>query len=455
VPVTLEDFVAHLPDHSYIFIPTRATWNATGVNAAVSPVPVLGKNGKPVLNKSGPNKGQPKKVPATGYIDKNRPVHHLTWWPGLPMMIKDQLIIDDAWVKRKGVTTFNLYRPPSIQHGDPKKADRWLDLVHKVYPNDGMRIIRFLAHRVQHPMVKINHALLMGGFPGIGKDTIIVPARRAVGEWNAKNATPTQMFARFNRFFKSVLLVVPEVRDLGDLNRYSFYEHTKICLATPPNTITIDEKHMPEYDVVNCCGIIFTTNHKTDGIYLPADDRRHDVIWSDITKEDFTKDFWTKMYAWYDNGGDTHVAAYLAAHDISKFDPKEPPPKTPAFWAIVDANRAPEEGELLDVIDKLGNPDAFTLEDIKRQALGGDLYEFFEDRRNRRAIPHRLEDANYIPVRNPDADSGLWRINDKRQTVYASSALSAGDQVKAIRKMQRAREQDAKEKKSKQKVAFS
>ena len=59
--VTLEDFIAHLPDHSYIFIPTRATWNAPGVNAAIPPVPVLGKNGKPVMNKSGPNKGQPKK----------------------------------------------------------------------------------------------------------------------------------------------------------------------------------------------------------------------------------------------------------------------------------------------------------------------------------------------------------------------------------------------------------
>jgi hypothetical protein len=32
--------------------------------------------------------------------------------------------------------------------------------------------------------------------------------------------------------------------------------------------------------VFNCLGFIITTNYKTDGIYLPADDRRHYVAWS-------------------------------------------------------------------------------------------------------------------------------------------------------------------------------
>jgi len=39
--------------------------------------------------------------------------------------------------------------------------------------------------------------------------------------------------------------------------------------------------------VLNVCGVVITTNHKTDGIYLPADDRRHYVAWSDLAKEDF------------------------------------------------------------------------------------------------------------------------------------------------------------------------
>ena len=66
------------------------------------------------------------------------------------------------------------------------------------------------------------------------------------------------------------------------------------------------------------------------------------------------------------SGGDRHVAAYLAELDISAFDPKAPPPKTPAFWDIVDANRAPEDAELADVLDEMGNPDAVTLDPRSR-----------------------------------------------------------------------------------------
>ena len=47
-------------------------------------------------------------------------------------------------------------------------------------------------------------------------------------------------------------------------------------------------------------------------MYLPPDDRRHYVAWSERVKEDFGPDYWNKLFRWYDNGGDRHVAAYLA-----------------------------------------------------------------------------------------------------------------------------------------------
>ena len=116
--------------------------------------------------------------------------------------------------------------------------------------------------------------------------------------------------------------------------------------AAPPDVLRVDEKNLREYSVINCCGVIITTNHKTDGIFLPRDDRRHFVAWSVLEKEGFSSDYWAKLWAYYENGGDRHVATYLAQLDISKFDPKAPPPKTAAFWDIVDVNRAPEDAEL-------------------------------------------------------------------------------------------------------------
>jgi len=58
----------------------------------------------------------------------------------------------------------------------------------------------------------------------------------------------------------------------------------KSYLAAPPDVLRVNEKHLREYYVMNCCGVIITTNHKADGIYLPADDRRHFVAWSSLAK---------------------------------------------------------------------------------------------------------------------------------------------------------------------------
>ena len=88
------------------------------------------------------------------------------------------------------------------------------------------------------------------------------------------------MLGRFNGFLKAVILRISEARDLGEFDRFQFYDHMKSYTASPPDTLRIDEKNLREYAILNCCGVIITTNHKTDGIFLPADDRRHFVAWS-------------------------------------------------------------------------------------------------------------------------------------------------------------------------------
>ena len=154
---------------------------------------------------------------------------------------------------------------------------------------------------------------------------------------------------------------------------------------------------------------LITTNHKTDGIYLPSDDRRHYVAWSDFIKEDFSREFWDRIWSWYAGGGMSHVAAYLATHDISGFNPKAPPPKRPAFWEIVSTNQAPEDSELADVIDVIGKPAALTVKQLIAAAKGATA-EWLSERKNRRALPHRLERCGYVSVRNPEAKDGIWKI---------------------------------------------
>lgn len=435
--VTLDDFRAYMPMHNYIYTPTREAWPGSSVNARLGSIPLFNADGTPRLN----NKGDQEEISAGLWLDRNKPVEQMTWAPGLPMLIKDRLISEGGWIERQKVTCLNLYRPPLIIRGDAAKAQRWCDHLRKVYPNDADHMEQWFAHRVQRPQDKINHGLVIGGRQGIGKDTILEPVKRSVGPWNFIEVSPSQIMGRFNGYLKSVILRVSEARDLGDVNRYQFYDHMKAYMAAPPDVLRVDEKYLREHYVLNCTGVVITTNHKADGIYLLADDRRHYVAWSELTKEDFADDYWRSLWHYYDAGGDRDVAAYLAELDISSFDAKEPPPKTAAFWEIVDANSAPEESELSDIIDKLGNPDALTIAEVVEACpFGSDFRPWLQERKNRRAIPHRFETCNYVPVRNEDTKQAQWVINGVRQVIYAKACLTFKQRYEAAVRHQGAEE---------------
>ena len=428
--VSIDDFRAYMPMHNYIYIPSREMWPAISINSRIAPIPLFKKNGEPVVD----GEGRQKKLRASHWLARHRPVEQMTWAPGAPMLIKDKLMVDGGWIEHRRVTCFNLYRPPTIKRGSAAEAGMWLDHVHRVFGDDAEHIIQWLAHRVQRPQEKINHALVLGGNQGVGKDTLLEPAKQAIGPWNFQEVSPTQTIGRFNGFLKSVILRVSEARDLGDTDRYKFYDHMKAYTAAPPDVLRVDEKHLREHSILNCCGVIITTNYKTDGIYLPADDRRHFVAWTDLTKDDFTPEYWDALWSWYESGGIQHAAAYLATLDLSTFNAKAPPPKSQAFWDIVDASRAPEDSELADAIDAMGAPDALTIAGIAVRA-DGSLTEWLSDRKNRRIIPHRLETCGYTPVRNDTAESGLWVIGGKRQVVYAKKNLSQRERFAAAREL--------------------
>ena len=431
--VTIDDFAAYMPMHVYIFKPSREIWVGASVNARLPRMPLLDQYGQPLLDKN----GKIIRISPTTWLDRNRPVEQMTWCPGLPMLIADRLVVAGGWIERADVTNFNLYRPPRLKLGEATQVEPWLNHVNEIYSEDATHIVRWLAHRVQRPAEKINHALVLGGAQGIGKDTLLEPVKYAVGPWNFQDISPTHLLGRFNGFVKSVILRISEARDLGDVDRFSFYDRTKIYTAAPPDVLRVDEKNLREYYVFNCLGPVITTNHKTDGIYLPADDRRHYVAWSQRTKEEFSPEYWNKLWAWYGTDGFGHVAAYLAELDLTDFDAKAPPPKTAAFWDIVNANSAPEDAELADVLEGLGNPEAVTLGQITEQAIatGTEAAEWLMERKNRRAIPHRMERCGYMPVRNPDAEDGRWKLQDKRLVIYAKAQLSLRDQIAAARRL--------------------
>lgn len=447
--IKVADFQAFLPEHKYIYIPTRDLWSSVAVNSQLAPVPLLDKYGRQLLGPSTKNKagdevsGEPEFMTANVWLDKHQSVEQVTWAPGLPMLIRDRLIQDGGWFDHPGASCFNLYRPPTIKHGDFMLAGPWLDHVKRVYPDDWDHIIKVLAHHVQHPETKVNHNLVLGGNVGVGKDTLLAPAVQAVGPWNCSEVSPDNLFEPFNEYLKAVLMRVSEARDIGDVSKFQLYERMKVIGAAPPETLRVNEKNKPAHHVVNIVGAIITTNHKTNSLYLPADDRRHYVAWSDVQHSDFDSSpgagdaskYFDDLWNWYQQeNGFEHVTAFLATLDLTDFNPKAPPFKTPAFWAIVDANRPGEESEISDLLETIGNPPVVTLEWMG-QCAQGDLQNFFRDRKNRASMRHRLDTAGYEPVRNDAATDGLWKIDGARRVVYARKDMPVPEQFKAARKL--------------------
>lgn len=416
----LDDFHAFLPSYKFYWLPGRSLWPAASVDAVFDPIDV----------------GNGERVPATKWLAQNRPLHEMTWSPGAPAIIYDCLVSEGGFKEHPGGRIGNTYLPPAIDPGDPALAAPWVDHVRKLYPDDAEHLFNWFAFKVQNPGLKINHAILLGGAPGIGKDTILDPVRYAVGDWNFADIRPTVLRARFNGFVKSVILRINEVHDLdSDTDAYAFYELTKHVIAAPPEAILVDEKNLPAHHVPNLTGVILTSNHKTTGLYLPPDDRRHYVAWSDQPGEGepgaLPASYFEQIFSWLDSGARRHVAAWLKARDLSRFNPKAAPPRTEAFWEIVNAQRAPEESELSDVLEKMaedvrrhGKDDGlivFTLDHLRGKARDLDfhgLVAWLEDRKNRRILPKHLERLGYRRVANPDAVDGRWRTSVGKQVFY-------------------------------------
>jgi hypothetical protein len=69
IGVTIDDFRAYMPTHSYIFTPCREIWPASSIDARLPRVPVLDTNGQPMRRE-----GKIVTIAASRWLDKNRPV---------------------------------------------------------------------------------------------------------------------------------------------------------------------------------------------------------------------------------------------------------------------------------------------------------------------------------------------------------------------------------------------
>ena len=422
-PLSIEDFVAFPPNNTFIYLPCREPWNAAALDAVLPMQQDFDGNGQPLRRL-----GKAVMVKASKWLLKHRRCEQMSYWPGKPMFIRDQLTNGSEWIDRPGACVLNTYKEPVLKSGDPSKAKRWVDHWHVIYPNEADYILKWLAHRAQYPGVKINHGLLLGSKEqGVGKDSLMQAVKHTLGASNYECVKPQRLISNYSNFVKTVVLHVSEIKDTANddgerIDRFALYDHLKDFAAAPPDVLYYVDKYQRGFYVTNCLGLVFTTNYSRDSLYIPPGDRRFFVAWTEFDgRANFSKAYWTELWNWYQNeGGFEHVAAYLRTLDVSDFDPKAPPPETEAHRDIVESYQSAELDELADALDALKRPDAVTTAQLVLQDIN---LVWMIDHRYGRRVAYRMEENDYTACRAKQ-NNGRWIINGKRHVIYVRVELS-------------------------------
>jgi hypothetical protein len=416
--LTPEDFYAYLPSHSYINRRTREFFSVDAVNSHLRRF----------------TDGYCKGMKPAAWLDVYRAVQQMSWQPSHPEIIEGMRSDKGYLIPEPKGRIYNRHRPSDAAATDADPS-LWVNHVRNLYPSDADHIIKWFAYRIQNPGEKINHALVIGGLQGIGKDLMLEPLRYGVGRSNFADVNPGDLFKDFTEWAEVTLLIINEARDLGDVDRYKFYESSKRFIAAPPDTLTCNRKYLAAYDVPNVMAVVITTNNKLSGLYIELDDRRHYVAWSTAERPPAT--YFDNLWGWLREGGKQAVFGYLRRLDIAHFNPKADPPKTEAWRQIVAANANPEETALSDALeDTQGNQiQIATVNEIAvaAQSRGHlDLAATLRDRKNARKIPHLLERIGLEALPNPYAKSDpRWRLKDgKREMLYVDRRLPNAERLR-------------------------
>jgi hypothetical protein len=306
----------------------------------------------------------------------------------------------DRFVDEDGFEALNLYRPSRVTatHG---AVGRWLELLQHVIPEDPPRehVLNFFAHLAQRPGVKVNHAIVLGGGQGIGKDSVLKPIIDAIGPHNVGIVTPHELDSSFNDWVlnKSLLLV----QELAAFHNRGLANRLKPLLAEPPHVLRINRKFLPAFDVPNLVNVIMMTN-STAPLAIEPDDRRFFFYHSAAPPKD------AAYYGAYHQWAAAHasdVLGYLLARDIAAFDPKARPPMTAAKSTLIADSRPLLRQHLDAILD--GLPDLITIKSVI-DALPLSLRSV-----SPRALGHELRDLGARELRK------VRLLNGERRRVWA------------------------------------
>ena len=254
-------------------------------------------------------------------------------------------------VIRNGQLELNTWRPTMIvaKAGDPAL---FLHLVNHVFDGDPIAagfFLKAIASLVQKPSTKWGFMILIIGAQGIGKSLLLEVVAVLVGKHNAVFPTIDALRGTFTGWLANAYVAL-----FHEMERMGREAATRLKSWITSETLLINQKNVPEYQIQNVINVMGCANHD-DVALLDPDDRRTFTWISQAQKQ--PPEYYQVFCDWFFQGdGAAIVLDYLLQRDLSDFNPKAAPPKTVGRERLIANSRSEAAAFLQEALDSEAPP---------------------------------------------------------------------------------------------------
>jgi hypothetical protein len=261
---------------------------------------------------------------------------------------------EDVIVTRDGDLFGNRWRDarPDLTNVREGDISPWLDHCRELVPEQAEleHIFNVMAFKVQHPEIKVNHAILHAGDEGCGKDTFWAPFIWAVCGDHLKNRgimDNNSVTSQWGYQLESEILLINELKEPDAATRRQLANQLKPIIAAPPEMLPINRKGLHPYQMANRLFVLAFSNDPVP-ISLATQDRRWFCVWSTAPRMDSNRA--KKMWDWYRSGGFGAIGRFLRDRDVSEFNPSAPPMWTEFKANLVEHGMSMAESYLVEML---------------------------------------------------------------------------------------------------------
>lgn len=221
-------------------------------------------------------------------------------------------------VSQEGLTYVNTYLPPQVTsvEGD---VSRFLDLMHRQYPNDDdfASVMAYAAAVVQFPGIKFQWCPVSQGTPGNGKSFVLRVIARSVGERYTYFPNPLHIDSHFNGWLAGRIFVgVEEIhhRDKPEIM-------ATLLIMITQDRMELEDKGISADTGDNRANFWLCSNYR-DAILKTLDDRRFSIHYTaqqnvaDLAREGMLGDYFPNLYRWFNAEGGAFCTNYLQNYSI-------------------------------------------------------------------------------------------------------------------------------------------